>query len=196
MMYLLILLCLLLLVVDRCNPSPITNPLAENGDVGKVIPDYFDTKRGKEYHNRSPNGNISVNEISDSGATNCLLDFKLRWSANVGSPVFASPIIFPSSIDESKQIFLNTYYETVELLNSDGFKSFGWPISFEDSSFQSSPVLYDIDGDSNVDVGVVDKKGNLFWIRVGESGEYLEDYHIQVPGLKVKRDWAVGLNER
>ena len=57
-------------------------------------------------------------------------------------------------------------------------------------------MLYDIDGDGTNDVGVVDKNGNLFWIRIGEFGQYLEDYHIQVPKLKIKRDWAVGLDPK
>jgi hypothetical protein len=36
------------------NSSPITNPLKEGGDVSKVIPEYFDTKKFKPYHNHSP----------------------------------------------------------------------------------------------------------------------------------------------
>jgi flagellar biosynthesis chaperone FliJ len=55
-------------------------------------------------------------------------------------------------------------------------------------------MLYDIDGDGTNDVGVVDKNGNLFWIRVGEHGQYLEDYHIQVPKLKIMRNWHSGLD--
>lgn len=34
----------------------------------------------------------------------------------------------------------------------------------------------------------------MYWVRVGEFGQYLEDYHIQVPRLKVKRDWAKTLD--
>jgi hypothetical protein len=57
-------------------------------------------------------------------------------------------------------------------------------------------MLYDIDGDGTNDVGVVDKNGNLFWVRIGEYGQYLEDYHIQVPKLKIKRDWATGIDPK
>ena len=55
-------------------------------------------------------------------------------------------------------------------------------------------MLYDIDGDGQNDVGMVDKNGHLYWVRMGEFGQYLEDYHIQVPKLKIKKDWASGLD--
>lgn len=117
----------------------------------------------------------------------------------MGSSVYSSPVLFPSpstGVDGKAQlsIFLATFYQYVEVLGYDGFKPWGWPLSFEDSSFQGSPLLYDIDGDGTNDIGVVDKDANLHWIRVGEFGQYLDDYHTQVPRLKIKKDWAVGLD--
>ena len=91
---------------------------------------------------------------------------------------------------------MSTFRQHVEILGHDGYKPPGWPLSFDDSTFQGSPMLYDIDGDGTNDVGVVDKDGNLFWIRIGNYGEYMEDYHIQVPKLKIKRDWASGLDPK
>ena len=98
--------------------------------------------------------------------------------------------------DGKKKILLSTFHQHIEFLGHDGYKPSGWPLSFEDSTFQGSPMLYDIDGDGTNDIGVVDKNGNLFWIRIGEYGQYLEDYHIQVPKLKIKRDWASGLDPK
>uniref|UniRef100_A0A7S3HBI1 DEX1 C-terminal domain-containing protein n=1 Tax=Spumella elongata TaxID=89044 RepID=A0A7S3HBI1_9STRA len=121
-------------------------------------------------------------------------EFRLRWATTVGSPVYSTPVLFPNALDGSKQIFVSTFYQYAELLDKDGFKSWGWPLSFEDSSFQGSPMVYDVDGDGNIDMGVVDKNGNMFWVRIGEFGEYLEDYHVQVPKLRVKRDWSEGLD--
>ena len=72
-----------------------------------------------------------------------------------------------------------------------GHKPWGWPVSFEDSEFLGSPLLFDIDRDGKDDVGVVDKNGNVFFIRLGEYGQYLEDYHVKVPRLKVKKNWYV-----
>ena len=103
----------------------------------------------------------------------CNVGFQLAWSTAVGSAVFASPVIFPSGLDGQRQIFLSTFFQTVEALGHDGYKLPGWPLQFEDSTFQGSPLLYDVDGDGKNDVGMVDKNGNLFWVRMGEFVQYL-----------------------
>jgi len=182
-----------------CSASPITNPLKEDGsNLHNIIPEYFDSKtKDKRYYNLEPRSNVTVqHEVRHRLTLNSKRDrkFHLRWSTSVGSPIYSTPVIFPNKKTGKKQIFINTYYQYAELLNADGSKSWGWPLTFEDSSFQSSPIIYDIDGDGNTDMGIADKNGNLFWVRIGENGEYLEDYHIQVPKLKVKRDWANSLD--
>lgn len=174
--------------------SPITNPLRSDEDIGLVIPEHFDSKRTKNYHSLHPNTSIAAQEASFSIEHSMASEFSLRWSTSVGSPVYATPVIFPSGANGRKQVFVNTFYQYVELVDCEGYKSWGWPLSFEDSSFQGSPMVYDVDGDGSIDMGMVDKNGNMFWIRIGESGEYLEDYHVQVPKLRVKRDWAAGLD--
>lgn len=174
--------------------SPITNPLRSDEDINQVLPEYFDSKRTKSFHTFTPNASITAQEVTSSINSIALSEFKLRWSTTVGSPVYSSPVIFPSGVEGKKQIYVNTFYQYAELLDSDGYKAWGWPLSFEDSSFQGSPMLYDVDGDGNLDMGLVDKNGNMFWVRIGEFGEYLEDYHIQVPKLRVKRDWSQGLD--
>lgn len=182
-----------------CSASPITNPLREDGsNLHDIIPEYFDSKtKDKRYYNLEPRSNVTIqHEVRHKLTLNSKKDskFHLRWSTSVGSPIYATPVIFPNKKTGKKQIFINTYYQYAELLNADGSKSWGWPLTFEDSSFQSSPIIYDIDGDGNTDMGIADKNGNMFWVRIGEYGEYLEDYHIQVPKLKVKRDWASTLD--
>jgi len=168
--------------------------LKSDADIGTILPDYFDSKRTKQYHTLSPDSNITAQEVTSRAHYSSDAEFRLRWATSVGSPVYSTPITFPSAADGSKQIFVNTFYQYVELLDKDGFKSWGWPLSFEDSSFQGSPMVYDVDGDGNTDIGAVDKNGNMFWVRIGEFGEYLEDYHVQVPKLRVKRDWSEGLD--
>ena len=161
--------------------SSISNPLRHDGDIGKVVPGYFDVKQKKPFFNMTPN---AVHDLPFVGHNHpdpvCSVGFSLAWSTTVGSAVFASPVIFPTGSEGPRQIFLSTFFQTVEALGHDGYKMPGWPLNFEDSTFQGSPMLYDVDGDGKNDVGMVDKNGNLFWVRMGEFGQYLEDYHIQV----------------
>lgn len=174
--------------------SPITNPLKSDQDLDRVIPDYFDSKKTKRYHAYSPNASITAQEVQFNLESGVAAEFSLRWSTTLGSPIYSPPVIFPSGSNGQKQIFVSTYYQYAELVDGDGYKSWGWPLSFEESSFQGSPMVYDVDGDGNIDMGLVDKSGNMFWVRIGESGQYLEDYHVQVPKLRVKKDWAVSLD--
>ena len=62
-----------------------------------------------------------------------------------------------------------------------------WPLS--GASFQGSPILFDIDGDGFNDLGAADKDGNLYWVRIGTFGQYLDDYHVRIPKLKIQRNW-------
>ena len=52
------------------------------------------------------------------------------------------------------------------MLDDEGNKPWGWPLNFESSSFASSPLLYDVDGDGTLDIGVVDRDANMYWIQV------------------------------
>ena len=61
-------------------------------------------------------------------------------------------LVFPSGPEGKKQIFTSTFYEYIEMLGFDGFKPLGWPISFPESSFQGTPILYDINGDGKNDL--------------------------------------------
>ena len=175
--------------------SPISNPHFNDSDIDKVIPGYFDNKKGKVYHRAVPAHIDGVKPVRyDPDDASCNVEFKLRWSANVGSAVYSTPIIYPSGPDGTKQIFTTTYYQHVEVLGYDGYKPWGWPLSFEGSSFRGSPILFDVDGDGATDIGVVDKNGNLYWIKMGSFGQYLEDYHTKVPKLKVLKEWYVGMD--
>ena len=177
--------------------SIVSLPLKEHSDIKNVIPDYFqrnpnNQQQGRYYYNATPidRPNTPIVDLTNP----CNIGLKLRWMASVGSAIYSPPVLFTGGRDGKKQIVLSTFYEYVEILGYDGYKPWGWPLTFEGSSFQGSPILYDIDGDGTNDIGVVDKNANFYWIRVGEFGQYLEDYHTQVPRLKVRRDWATGLD--
>jgi hypothetical protein len=173
--------------------STLSNPFRADGSLDQLIPEYNEIKKGKAYHNMTPVRRHDVLEL-DSQLPSCGVNPKVKWSSVVGSSVYSTPVIFPSGPDGTKQIFVNTFYQFVEVLGYDGYKPWGFPLGFDSSSFQSSPILYDIDGDGTNDLAVIDKNANLYWIRLGEFGQYLEDFHIQVPKLKVKKDWADGMD--
>lgn len=177
--------------------SSISNPLKADGDIGKVLPDYYDHKITKAYHNSTPARAVPVGAVDfgQTGDNSCAVKFRLRWATEIESAVLSAPVIFPSGPEGKNEIYLNTFYQYVEILGYDGYKPFGWPISFEESSFHGSPMLYDIDGDGINDIGMVDSDANMYWVRVGDFGQYLSEFHVQVPKLKVKKTWSEGLSE-
>jgi hypothetical protein len=181
---------LTLISIYRGSASPLTTPLTSDGEIGKVIPTHFESKKFKSYHEFAPNQNYTLKYLDVDRFPSCDIEFNLQWSHNVGNPIYSTPVIFPGTTDlENKNIFISTYFNNVELFEGDGTRPLGWPISFHNSIFQSSPLVFDIDGDGNTDIGVTDEAGNLFWIRVGQYGTYLDDYHIQIPKLRIRKDW-------
>ena len=192
-MLIVISICLISLIVSV--NGAVSNPLKEKGDLNNILPEYQEVKLiEKKYHEYKIEKHHEAKSMLDTDKldNSCNIGVRSKWSSAVGSGIFAPPVSYPSGIDGKKELFVNTFYQYVEVLGYDGYKPWGFPLSFEDSSFQTSPVLYDVDNDGVNDMGVVDKNGNLFWIRLGEFGQYLEDYHIQVPKLKIKKDWADG----
>lgn len=175
--------------------APISNPLIPDGDMSSVVPKYFDSKTFRVFHNSTPSvlNSVPVIRLQHKDPT-CSLVFKQRWSTTVGSSVYGTPVIFPSGVEGRRQIFLNTFYEFIETIGQDGYKPLGWPLTLEGSSFQGSPMLFDIDGDGVNDLGAADKDGNLFWVRIGSYGQYLDDYHVKIPKLKVQKDWYKNIN--
>ena len=197
-------LCLALMaavLLSRGGSSPLVNPLRHDGDISKVIPYYLSSSSAnqKQYFNETPAVHLQAADVSKNRAASgahisCSdVDFSVKWQASVTSSVYSTPLIFLSA-EGKKHILVSTFYQTLEMLEQTGFKPWGWPITFEGSTFQGTPILYDVDGDGIDDVGVVDKNANVYFVRVGEFGQYLEDYHVQVPQLKVKKDWFAGLD--
>ena len=181
--------------------SPLTNPHKDDSEIGKVIPLYLSSSTTrKAYYNETPAIHLEASDVKkkrhhETGQhVSCSnIEFGVKWSATVSSSVFSTPLVFTSS-EGKKHVLVSTFYQTLEMLTSTGFRPWGWPTTFEGSTFQGTPVLYDVDGDGIDDIGVVDKNANVFFVRTGEFGQYLEDYHMQVPSLRVKKDWHVGLD--
>jgi hypothetical protein len=181
--------------------SPITIPLTPEGEVNKLIPEYMQSgTQGRNYHVLNIKTFPSPHEftkLSPKTAKSCNIELNLEWNMNVDSPIYSAPVIFPSyASTDKKHIFVNTLHESIELIEGDGNRPNGWPVSFGHARFFGSPLVYDVDGDGQEDVGALDYNANLFFVRVGQLGEYLEDYHIQIPRLHVRKDWMSLTGER
>lgn len=177
--------------------TPRSKPFLPDGDLSAILSPLLQAPQKKIFYNNTPEVRRDVPVVRrDSLDPSCNIDFKLKWSAQVGSSVFSTPLIYSNTAgsNHQKNIFLSTYYQFVEMLSHDGSKPRGWPLSFEGASFASSPILYDVDGDGTIDIGLVDKNANMYWVQVGEFGKYNENFHIQVPQLKIKKEWYKGLD--
>lgn len=158
-----------LLLLLRARSVPRSRPLKADGDVAEVLEEAEPGRQRKNYFNSTPELLHSVPVVRhDPRDPSCNVNFKLKWSTHVGSSVISTPIVYPNTAgnEHKKQIFLNTYFQYIELLDDEGNKPWGWPLNFESSSFASTPLLYDIDGDGTLDVGVVDRDANMYWIQV------------------------------
>ena len=54
--------------------------------------------------------------------SSCDIGFRFRWSTNVGSSIFAPPVIYPTGVSGKKSVFQSTFYQFIEMISHDGFK--------------------------------------------------------------------------
>jgi hypothetical protein len=182
------------LVAAVCIAAPISRPVVRDADIANAVPDYLASRK----HNKSNAYLASEPLARDVSAlhvspSQCGYVFEPLWSVEVGASVYSTPVVFPMHNDGAKEILLSTFSSFVEIIEHDGYKPFGWPISFENSEFHASPVLHDVNGDQNTDVCVADTDGHIFWVQLGDYSKYLRDYSIVVPKLTVQKDWYTGL---
>lgn len=132
--------------------------------------------------------NIDEDELLN---TQCPQHLELRWQTEVSSSVYASPLIADINSDGKLEVVVPSFVHYLEVLEgSDGDKLPGWP-AFHQSTIHSSPVLYDIDKDGVREIGLATYNGEVLFFRV--SG-YLMSDKLEIPRLKVKKNWYVGLN--
>ncbi|XP_049375246.1 protein DEFECTIVE IN EXINE FORMATION 1 isoform X2 [Solanum verrucosum] len=132
--------------------------------------------------------NIDEDELLN---TQCPQHLELRWQTEVSSSVYASPLIADINSDGKLEVVVPSFVHYLEVLEgSDGDKLPGWP-AFHQSTIHSSPLLYDIDKDGVREIGLATYNGEVLFFRV--SG-YLMSDKLEIPRLKVKKNWYVGLN--
>ena len=121
-------ICTTLLLPVVVLASPVTTPHLPGGNITDVIPAYFDSKKGRRvYHETVPEYKAEDHKSTshiDKDAT-CGLDLTVRWSSDVGGPVYGTPVIFPSGPGGKREVFLSTFYDYIEVLGFDGHKPWG-----------------------------------------------------------------------
>ncbi|KAL8526763.1 hypothetical protein ACS0TY_015826 [Phlomoides rotata] len=123
--------------------------------------------------------------------TQCPRNLELRWQTEVSSSVYAPPLIADINSDGKLEIVIPSFVHYLEVLEgSDGEKLPGWP-AFHQSTVHSSPLLYDIDKDGVREIALATYNGEVLFFRV--SGYMMTD-KLEIPRLKVKKDWHVGLH--
>ncbi|KAL3826096.1 hypothetical protein ACJIZ3_022125 [Penstemon smallii] len=123
--------------------------------------------------------------------TQCPQHLELRWQAEVSSSIYASPLIADINSDGKLDVVVPSFVHYLEVLEgSDGDKLPGWP-AFHQSTVHSSPLLYDIDKDGVREIALATYNGEVLFFRT--SG-YLMSDKLEIPRLKVRKDWHVGLH--
>ncbi|KAK4418972.1 protein DEFECTIVE IN EXINE FORMATION 1 [Sesamum alatum] len=123
--------------------------------------------------------------------TQCPRHLELRWQSEVSSSIYASPLIADINSDGKLEVVVPSFVHYLEVLEgSDGDKLPGWP-AFHQSTVHSSPLLYDIDKDGVREIALATYNGEVLFFRV--SGYMMSD-KLEIPRLRVKKDWHVGLH--
>ncbi|CAI9098388.1 OLC1v1035025C1 [Oldenlandia corymbosa var. corymbosa] len=124
--------------------------------------------------------------------TQCPQQLELRWQTEVSSSIYATPLIADINSDGKLEVVVPSFVHYLEVLEgSDGDKMAGWP-AFHQSTVHSSPLLYDIDKDGVREIVLATYNGEVLFFRV--SGYKMSD-KLEIPRLKVKKDWYVGLHD-
>ncbi|KAH9324109.1 hypothetical protein KI387_004287, partial [Taxus chinensis] len=124
--------------------------------------------------------------------TQCPKNVELRWQAEVSSSVYATPLIADINSDGKLDIVVPSFVHYLEVLDgSDGDKMPGWPV-FHQSTSHASPLLYDIDKDGVREIALAMYNGEVLFFRA--SG-YLMAEKLEVPRLRARKDWYVGLEK-
>ncbi len=118
-----------------------------------------------------------------------VIDLTIRWHAEITSGVHATPLITDLYNDGHKDILMPGL-KKLELISG---RSGAIDTDFESShaySSYSSPLLYDVDYDGILDVLLPSYNGRVQFLK-DTGADAL--YGLNIPRLKVKRDWFEGL---
>ncbi|KAJ8634501.1 hypothetical protein MRB53_008768 [Persea americana] len=151
------------------------------------------TKKNKFRERKPTDDDLGYPNIDEDSLLNtqCPQHLELRWQTEVSSSIYATPLIADINNDGKLDIVVPSFVHYLEVLEgADGDKMPGWP-AFHQSTVHSSPLLFDIDKDGVREIALATYNGVVHFFRV--SG-YLMTEKLEVPRLKVRKDWYVGLH--
>eukprot|EP00891_Asterochloris_glomerata_P005963 jgi/Astpho2/5963/e_gw1.00080.8.1_t len=112
--------------------------------------------------------------------------------SEVSSSIYATPLITDLYSDGHKDIIVPSFVHYLDVLEgSSGAKAADWE-AFHRSMVHASPFLFDLDSDGIQDILLATYDGAILSFK--DDGERLSS-HMQVPRLKVRRDWFKGLRD-
>jgi len=93
-------------------------------------------------------------------------DLRLRWSSDLASGVYATPVLTDLRSDGQKEVVAGTFTRYVEAVEgTDGHAAPGWPFGFLRSAFHSAPLIHYVDGDGIQDVILTTNDAEIVFMR-------------------------------
>lgn len=176
-----------LLIASICFASgQLSKPIAEDGQMRNAKDNKFLRRRADRDDAAIPNDEVVLEG-------DCSADLTLKWMTEVGSSIYATPLITDLYSDGHKDIIVPSFVHYLEVVEgSNGAKARGdsWP-AFHRSMVHTSPLLYDIDFDNVPDILVSTYDGDILFFK--DTGEVLS-VKLVVPRLKVHSEWFKGLS--
>ena len=136
-------------------------------------------------------GGGSSDERGLPGESECPADIDLKWAAEAGSSVYATPRVADLFHDGRPDLLVPGFVGALEALEgSRGARLPGWPAAHQ-STAHASPLMYDIDFDGVEEAVLATYNGEVLFFR--DTGQELRQHRLTVPRLRVRRRWYEGL---
>ena len=176
--------------------AQLSEPLARDG-AGGVFSKFtareasLDAPPGAGGGARAGAGGGSSDEFGLPGQSDCPADLDLKWAAEAGSSVYATPRVADLFHDGRSDLLVPGFVGALEALEgSRGARLPGWPASHH-STAHTSPLMYDIDFDGVEEAVLATYNGEVLFF--ADTGRELRQHRLTVPRLRVRRDWYEGL---
>jgi hypothetical protein len=95
----------------------------------------------------------------------CPVNLALRWHTEIGSAVYATPLITDLYSDARKDIIIPGFSNNVLVIEGqDGAKAVGFE-GYHGSTLHASPLMHDMDFDGVLDIVVATYDGKIRFIK-------------------------------